>query len=912
MLKRFAVERQKRREKSAVYNLGDDGAGVGGSLGNHTTMSEDEEEEMFLTHGGRSLAEIDDFDERDLRLSDDEEVDGDTRYNTELHFGGFEKESERKPGDKPLTRKEIMMEVVKKSKLYKMERQNEKIENLEKIEELDDYLGEIMKEGRLHVHTDDTREAEKKVNRVDRDDYDLSVRALAYELKAKATDRLKTDEEIATEALEELRTLEANRLRRMRGEAVQVDSKSVKKHTTQSAAAAALALQSVEDLDGNLMLDKDENEVYYENGQMMYKGKEVDLSKGLPSAYGGEGVTSSEEEGEGSAESEAEDCADESGGESDEEQATSGQANGERGSDEEEGSSEGESEMDSDVADSGDSGDDEPKAKTKKRPAPLTAKQRKEIAAAAAKELPYTYKMPEDIEGFAGLLADHTATDILTIISRLRSCYHVSLTATNREALGTLFGFVVQYAMAVAGGDIDPAVDADSDGDMEAQVVALLDGLSLCLYEMAVITPTAACEAFRHHLKQATDYLTSVGKKGKGGTSSRKRVILGPILYLLRLVMLLFPVSDLQHPVTTGAAMLMSQILTVVVPRNQSDLSSQLFCASMLGQFVAESHRFVPAAVNFITGVVGGFALGNDWSTELPSPEVESIVDNKPGEAEAEAEVEAPKKTSSKKRIRAQQSSAKADGNSAQQSVEQPSAKRCGVCARSYYAMLHPTAAKVPGLLKMDDIDTCQELEIQKMAFRDLLVLGDDDGSFSTDGVRLNTLSAAVDLLAHFTTIYSTYKCFDSLFQPAAHHLKHIIEHTQTLPADLKNRAISLDAALTKETANCVMNRAHLMLQKFKPVALRQFNPKFEDRYMHGMSFDPDKDRRERKKLKYLHKQELKGAKRELKQDAQFIARQKLKDKMEADEDRSQKVKRLYGILQDSQAEGNSLKRMKK
>jgi hypothetical protein len=48
---------QKRHEKAGLYNLND---------------GDDEE----LTHLGRSLAEIDEFTERDLRLTDDEDEAG--------------------------------------------------------------------------------------------------------------------------------------------------------------------------------------------------------------------------------------------------------------------------------------------------------------------------------------------------------------------------------------------------------------------------------------------------------------------------------------------------------------------------------------------------------------------------------------------------------------------------------------------------------------------------------------------------------------------------------------------------------------------------------------------------------------------------------------------------------------------
>ena len=59
MLKRFALERIKRNKKASLFQLGDD-------LGDA-----DEGEVMTLTHGGRSLSQIEDF--RDNPRSDEEE-----------------------------------------------------------------------------------------------------------------------------------------------------------------------------------------------------------------------------------------------------------------------------------------------------------------------------------------------------------------------------------------------------------------------------------------------------------------------------------------------------------------------------------------------------------------------------------------------------------------------------------------------------------------------------------------------------------------------------------------------------------------------------------------------------------------------------------------------------------------------
>ena len=52
----------------------------------------------------------------------------------------------------------------------------------------------------------------------------------------------------------------------------------------------------------------------------------------------------------------------------------------------------------------------------------------------------------------------------------------------------------------------------------------------------------------------------------------------------------------------------------------------------------------------------------------------------------------------------------------------------------------------------------------------------------------------------------------------------------------------------------------------------------------------------------------MKGARRELKKDTQFIARQRLKDQMDKDKERKRKVKQLLGSLATQEGEYKKMK----
>eukprot|EP00039_Didymoeca_costata_P028828 m.22237 g.22237 ORF g.22237 m.22237 type:complete len:536 (+) comp7378_c1_seq1:289-1896(+) len=196
MMMRFQLERKRNHER-------------GGSA----FQLNDGENEYGLTHGGQALGDFDDYepseDEEDIAL---QELAG-AKTTEKLNFGGFEP-----VGDNPehkRTRKEIMAEVVAKAKQYKQERQSKKRAAEALTEELDAELPSIM--GTL-VAASDAKEKEMEKEKKKPDDYDIAMRQLTFEAKGRALDRIKTDEEVATEELRRLQKLEEERIARMKGE----------------------------------------------------------------------------------------------------------------------------------------------------------------------------------------------------------------------------------------------------------------------------------------------------------------------------------------------------------------------------------------------------------------------------------------------------------------------------------------------------------------------------------------------------------------------------------------------------------------------------------------------------------------------------------------------------------------------
>merc|ERR1711988_1583221 len=132
------------------------------------------------------------------------------------HFGGGFV-PKRGPGDKgdgddlgrPRTHKEVMEEVIGKAKMYKDQRQAEKRENEAAMSKLDTQFQDILG----LVYGDDRKaEASGRIYKPPKnDEFDIAVRELAFEVKARPTDRMKTPAEVAAAEHLRLKSLEEER-----------------------------------------------------------------------------------------------------------------------------------------------------------------------------------------------------------------------------------------------------------------------------------------------------------------------------------------------------------------------------------------------------------------------------------------------------------------------------------------------------------------------------------------------------------------------------------------------------------------------------------------------------------------------------------------------------------------------------
>ncbi|XP_018410490.1 PREDICTED: nucleolar protein 14 [Nanorana parkeri] len=541
MMKRFAMARQRNADKKTVYNL-------------------NEEEE--LTHFGQSLAVMEKLNDPVDSDSDTDERGALSAALTASHFGGggllrkkAPSEQNEEESEKPKTRKELIEELIAKSKSEKRERQSQREKALELTEKLDSDWKNIQT---LLAHRTPKSERKPEIEKPKPDDYDKIVRELGFEMKAQPSDRMKSEEEIAKEEQERLQKLEAERLRRMRGE----DGKSKKKAKHISA----------DDLMDGFVLDNDDRLMLsYKDGKMNIPNSEDEKNAGTDGNKEEEPV----EEDEGSDVGEE---GDEAG-----ENATDGSEEEEDGSEEEDDEGSDASDNYSDLESNAESAEEDGEEEVK--PKNIKGKTKEKEAAEASSQLPFTFDVPESQERFQSVLTEKPIEQQLIILERIQKCNHPSLADGNKAKLEKLFGFLLDYIIDLA--------------EQEAPDLKTIDKLILPLYSLCQMFPEKAADCVREALRDITRTLDeAIESKGRATFPALH------VLLYFKITAILFPTSDFWHPVVTPAVTVMSQLLTKCPVSSLEDVAAGLFICSMFLEYVSLSQRFVPEVINFLLGIL--------------------------------------------------------------------------------------------------------------------------------------------------------------------------------------------------------------------------------------------------------------------------------------------------------------------
>lgn len=152
------------------------------------------------------------------------------------------------------------------------------------------------------------------------------------------------------------------------------------------------------------------------------------------------------------------------------------------------------------------------------------------------------------------------------------------------------------------------------------------------------------------------------------------------------------------------------------------------------------------------------------------------------------------------------------------------------------------------------------------------------------------------------------------IFAPAKGILQHYLNNScvDNLPESLRQCLRSVLKKINTLLAQAKLRRRPLLLHNHRPLAIKTSIPKFEESFNPDRHYDPDRERTELSKLKAEHKRERKGAMRELRKDANFIARESLKEKKAADAEYERKQRRLIAEINAEEGrEANNYEREK-
>ncbi|KAI8971398.1 nucleolar protein 14 [Pilobolus umbonatus] len=561
MLVRFTKEKQKSA-KGSMFNLDDD-------------------EDLSLTHYGQSLSTMDDFDDAGLGLSDDEEpTQMDKSIVSKMHFGGFEDEEQGEERHK--SKSEVMKEIIAKSKMYKLERQSAKQEDDDLREALDDELGDIR--GLLEMkprkplpsqtsifkrsENENSKDKEEKgLN--DYSDYDRAVRELAMDHRAVASDRTKTEEEIALEEKEKLEKAERARKRRMEGlDSDDEEEDSKRKHHKKRRGAP-----QADDLDDDFLEELDED--------VARLGKGLTLED-IQNAHN---KHDSEEEGSEDGEDESEGDEDESGEDSEGEEYESEEDN----EDLEEEDEEDMLDMSDDEDDMNDFGKNGIVRKSK-TPQPVKEEKR---------EVPYTFECPTTHEELLSILKGLEVEDSMIVTKRIRVLYHIKLAPENKAKLSAFLGVLVEHIAYIAS-TVNPLP------------TNVLDNLGLHVFELCQQLPETAADVFTQRLEKM---LSEMAKKLKYSGSSWPDT---EDLTLLRIIGQVFSTSDLTHPIATPAILYMCQALNQCPIQSQSDIGRGLFLALICLEYQKIAKRYIPEVLNFLNRMIILLSPSDTFEGNIP------------------------------------------------------------------------------------------------------------------------------------------------------------------------------------------------------------------------------------------------------------------------------------------------------
>ncbi|XP_023944280.2 nucleolar protein 14 homolog [Bicyclus anynana] len=196
----------------------------------------------------------------------------------------------------------------------------------------------------------------------------------------------------------------------------------------------------------------------------------------------------------------------------------------------------------------------------------------------------------------------------------------------------------------------------------------------------------------------------------------------------------------------------------------------------------------------------------------------------------------------------------------------------------------------------------CSKMAVEeKMAGKDLLLSEIDDS------YKIRCLMTSSLMLKEFFDNYNDFEALAAIFEPHIQLLSRV--DLDLYPVKVAQK-VSEILQYMKQTLE-VKTYTQMAKEKVRPKALRLYEPDIQDVFTGSKSSNMSRENAERARLQVKYKKEMKGALREIRRDKAYIASVKIRQKIQSDNVRKEKVKQIYKDASIQQGELNKLKRMK-
>lgn len=399
---------------------------------------------------------------------------------------------------------------------------------------------------------------------------------------------------------------------------------------------------------------------------------------------------------------------------------------------------------------------------------------------------------------------------------------------------------------------VDHVLYRTSQDDATNEDLLVLNDLVLHISDLATVYPLRAAEHFVAKLSLMQRNLMQGLAQGALEPASRTWPSL-PELSFLRVCGLLWPTSDRWHAVTTPMLLLVAQYLAHARIRSLRDMGSALYLVSLVSSAQRESRRIVPEALN---------ALFNISAMLLPLHHGRRMHGRSSVKALAE-----------------------------EFGIPTPDVEAQHTHAFTIRADAQPHA---------------------KVSLAHTLTHADAVSSSSSVQTQVDLLRMCVALQMSFAKMYEGSPAFVELFMP----MLFLLEIGEAGLRDTAPSVVSYvhDAAtsIRSQLERAYASRHALRLQAHRALSIATYAPKFDQQsFDPKRATDPDTERAYAAKMRALLKKERKGAIRELRKDAQFLADEREQRRVAEDVAYKKKIDKIMGGMQDERSEQKQLERAK-